>query len=162
MKNYVVVDAINEKLLMTKKDYNAAKKGYGDAYEALCDKMTAHPSFTVDIIIRQTHIEGDKRTYKGLSIAFMSNYIAALGVDDDIKEFESAQKYAKNRKMKVFAFTKKWFLDKYATEGKPFDMENAANVIFEYQKTVIKGNLEPFSETNTEQNTTSKEMKMVC
>lgn len=154
-KNYVIVDAINCKLLMTKKDYAAASKGYGEAYEALCTMMSAHPTFGVAYKEQKKHIQGEKRSYKGLNTVFMQNYVTALSVEADIKEFQSAQKYAEDNNMNVFSFVKKWFFEKYSNEKNPFDMEKARQVIFEYHLNVIKTPTAPNENKQKETNDNS-------
>lgn len=140
-KNYVVVEAMEGRLLMTKKDYNEARKGYGEAYEALCEKMREHPTFKVAYIEREKHIERKKRTYEGLNDSFMTDYVAAQGDKKLIKEFEEVKLYAENNKLKVYAFAKKWFLKKFSSKDKPFDMDDAKQVIYEYRMTIVHSKL---------------------
>lgn len=85
-------DLAEKKIVGTRAAFNKANKGVGEAYDQLADLMTKQPTFTFEII----EPERSKRTYKGMDIAFMRDFLIAnddlitLKTLDDVVAFAEA------------------------------------------------------------------------
>ena len=118
----------------TKASFNKAAKGYGPEYEELAAKMAAHSDFALEIKEQKHKTTRAKKTYDGLDFPFMYAYILTRPNSDHLmKEYEEVKKVAKNSGTKTYPLTKKWFLGKFGTEEKPFDMDEAREAINAYR-----------------------------
>ena len=122
------------KIIGTKASFNKAAKGYGPEYDELSAKMAAHPTFELVEKEQKHKSTRAKKTYDGLDFPFMRAYILTRP-DSDIlmKEYEEVKKVAKSSGTKTYPLTKKWFLGKFGTEEKPFDMDEAREAINAYR-----------------------------
>ena len=128
------IDFLNRQIVGTKASFNKASKGYGSEYEELMAKMAKHPDFELVVKEQKHKSTKAKRTYDGMDFSFMEAFIAAQKDSKSLmKEYEAVKAMAKTSSGKVYPLTKKWFLDKFSTEGKPFDMDAAREAISEYQ-----------------------------
>ncbi len=121
----------------TKASFAKAGKGYGPEYEELAAKMAAHPEFQLVIKEQKTKSTRAKKTYDGLDFPFMEAYIETLdNALEMMAKYKAVKKMAKDCGTKTYPLTKKWFLDTFGTEEKPFDMNEAREVInaFRIQK----------------------------
>lgn len=128
------IDFFGQKIIGTKASFNKAAKGYGPEYEELSAKMAAHPTFALTEKEQKHKSTRAKKTYDGLDFPFMRAYILTR-LDSDIlmKEYEEVKKVAKSSGTKTYPLTKKWFLGKFGTEEKPFDMDEAREAINAYR-----------------------------
>ena len=128
------INFFDKTIIGTKASFNKAAKGYGPEYEELAAKMAAHPDFTLEVKEQKHKATKAKKTYDGLDFPFMRAYILTRP-DSDIlmKEYEEVKKVAKNSGTKTYPLTKKWFLGKFGTEEKPFDMDEAREAINAYR-----------------------------
>lgn len=135
------IDFFDQKIIGTKASFNKAAKGFGSEYEELAAKMAAHPDFEL-VVKEQKHKSiKAKRTYEGLDFPFMEAYILTQSDSNALMaEYHSVKAMAKSCGSNVYALTKKWFLDTFATEDEPFDMSKAREAINAYriQKAVEK------------------------
>ncbi|MBQ3520147.1 MAG: hypothetical protein IJA31_12585 [Clostridia bacterium] len=125
-KNYFTLDFFAKTISGTKASFNKANKGFGDAYEELTSKMSAHPTF--ELVVKEQKIKSKqaKRTYSGLDFKFMEDYIKTLDNADIVYgEYKEVRKVAVNAEIKEFPFTKKWFLEKFGSEENGFNMDDA-------------------------------------
>ena len=128
------IDFFGQKIIGTKASFNKASKGSGTEYEELSAKMAAHPDFTL-VIKEQKHKSAKaKRTYEGLDFPFMEAYILTQSDSDALMaKYQSVKDMAKSCGSNVYSLTKKWFLGTFATEDKPFDMDEAREAINTYR-----------------------------
>lgn len=128
------INFFDQTITGTKASFNKASKGSGSEYEELAAKMAAHPEFKL-IIKEQKHKSTKaKRTYDGLDFPFMEAYILTQSDSDTLMaEYKSVKAMAKSCGSNVYALTKKWFLGTFATEEKPFDMDEAREAINAYR-----------------------------
>lgn len=128
------IDFFGQKIIGTKASFNKAAKGYGPEYEELAAKMAAHPDFTLEVKEQKHKATRAKKTYDGLDFPFMRAYILTRPNSDILmKEYEEVKKVAKSSGTKTYPLTKKWFLGKFGTEEKPFDMDAAREAINAYR-----------------------------
>ncbi len=124
------VDFFNSKIIGTKFSFDKASKGSGDEYDELVAKMAAHPGFTLAVKEQEKRSQEPKRTYKGMDYAFMEAFIEIQEKAQSLKkEYKEYKKFAEKAGMKVYPATKKWFLEKFSTEAKPFNMKEAQEAI---------------------------------
>lgn len=134
MKNRFTFDFVEKTIVGTKASFNKAGKGVGAEYEELATKIAAHPDFALTVKEQKSKSTKKKTTYHGLDFKFMEAFFSTQKNSDKIiKEYESVKKMAKNTGTKVYPMTKKWFLGKFSTEDKPFDMEEARTMISDYR-----------------------------
>lgn len=135
------IDFFGHKIIGTKASFNKASKGSGAEYEELAAKIAAHPDFEL-VVKEQKHKSiKAKRTYDGLDFPFMEAYILTQSDSNALMaEYKSVKTMAKSCASNVYALTKKWFLETFATEDEPFDMSEAREAINAYriQKAVAK------------------------
>ena len=135
------IDFFGHKIIGTKASFNKASKGSGAEYEELAAKIAAHPDFEL-VVKEQKHKSiKAKRTYDGLDFPFMEAYILTQSDSNALMaEYKSVKAMAKSCASNVYALTKKWFLETFATEDEPFDMAAAREAINAYriQKAVEK------------------------
>ena len=135
------IDFFDQKIIGTKASFNKAAKGFDSEYEELAAKMAAHPNFEL-VVKEQKHKSiKAKRTYEGLDFPFMEAYILTQSDSNALMaEYKSVKAMAKSCGSNVYALTKKWFLETFATEDEPFDMAEAREAINAYriQKAVEK------------------------
>ena len=127
------INFVEKAITGTKASFTKASKGTGEAYEELAAKIARHPDFELVVKEPKKHTNKAKRTYNGLNFPFMEDYISILeNAEQVMKEYKAVKKMAEESKIKVYSFTKKWFLGKFGTEEKPFDMEEAKKAISDY------------------------------
>lgn len=120
----------------TKASFDKAGKGFGAEYEELTAKMTAHPDYKLVIKEQKHKATKAKRTYEGMDVKFIKDYIATLDNAKDVMvEYDAVQKMAKDCDTKAFPLTKKWFLGKFGTEEASFDMAAAKERITNFRLT---------------------------
>ena len=135
------INFIDKQIIGTKSSFNKASKGTGAEYEELAAKMAKHPEFELVVKEPKHKSQKAKRTYNGLTEKFMKKFISALDTaEDDMTEYDEAVTFAKKNEYKVYPYMKKWFLDKYGSEEKPFDMETAKTIIHNYEMATIRRN----------------------
>lgn len=118
----------------TKASFNKAGKGYGPEYEELAEKMANHPDFQLVVKEQKHQTARAKRTYDGMDFKFMEDFIATQANAEVLrKEFEAVKKKAVECGTKKYPLTKKWFLGKFSTETKPFDMNEAKETIAQFR-----------------------------
>lgn len=124
------IDFINHKIVGTKASFDKAGKGEGAIYEELASKIAKHPDFTLEVKEQKKHTTRAKRTYNGMDFDFMKDFISIQKNSEQVmKEYNEVKKMAEDTGRSVYPFTKKWFLDKFSTDEKPFDMETAKEAI---------------------------------
>ena len=128
---HFIVDFLGKTINGTKTSFNKASKGISPFYEELTMKINAHPAF--DLIVKEPKhkINRPKRDYNGLDFAFIEDYINIQGIKSAqiMSEYQSVKAFAKNQKMSVYPFVKKWFLGEFDPDGEGFDMTKAQQEI---------------------------------
>ena len=118
----------------TKASFNKASKGISPIYEELTMKMNAHPTF--DLVVKEPKRKSNKpkRTYDGMDFAFIERYITIQkNATQIMSEYQAVKAFAKDQKMSVYPFVKKWFLGEFDPDGEGFDMEKAEKEISDFQ-----------------------------
>lgn len=111
---------VNKTIIGSKAAIARANKGINPEYRELTSMLNAHPTFNVvEKIIKKSE---SKKTYNGLTLEMMNDYISTLD-DSETKliEFEAIKKVAEAKGAK-YPLTKKWFLKTYP-EFKNNDVE---------------------------------------
>jgi hypothetical protein len=111
---------------------SALKKASNPAtaeHKELMNLLATHPTFKV----AEKEPNTKKTTYKGMGFKMMADYISTQdNAEELMAEFETAKMMFGGK----YPLVKKWFLDTFGTEEKPFDMNEAREVInaFRIQK----------------------------
>ena len=122
------VDFAEKQIIGTVTSLNKAKYPGSDEYKELCELMDAHPRFKVTA--KPVKENKSKQTYKALNFTFIEAYISIQSDKEQImREFEAIKISAKNLGRSVYPDTKRWFIDRFSSEDKPFDMDEAAREI---------------------------------
>ena len=146
------IDFINKTIAGTQASFNKASKGFGPEYEELTAKIAAHPTFKLTVKEQKHKTTRAKRTYEGLNDEFIQAYISTLDNAKEMqREYKAIQKAAKECNMKAFPMTKKWFLDKFSTGEKPFNMADAREKISNFRIAQATKPLTDISSDNAEQ-----------
>ena len=120
------IDFAGSKIVGTETSLNKAKRYGSTEYKELCKLMKAHPQF--EVVVKDVKHSTGKKTYKNLSYDFIEKYISIQPDSDAItKEYLQVKKVAVDFGFSVYPYTKKWFLKRFSTETKPFDMQKAIN-----------------------------------
>ena len=128
------INFFDQTIIGTKASFNKASKGSGAEYEELAAKMAAHPGFELVVKEQKHKSTRAKRTYDGLDFPFMEAYILTQSDSDTLMaEYHSVKAMAKSCGSNVYALTKKWFLETFATDEEPFDMAEAREAINAYR-----------------------------
>lgn len=124
------IDFPGKKIIGTKASFDKASKGFGSIYEELASKVAKHPDFELIVKQPKKQIARAKRTYAGLNDALMEDFIAIQKESEKLRrEYDAVRKMAKKAGKSVYPLTKKWFLEKFSTEEKPFNVEEAKKAI---------------------------------
>lgn len=122
------VDFTNRQIIGTEASLNKAKRYGSNEYNELCQLMEAHPRFTV--VRKEIGQNKSKKTYKNLSFKFIEKYISIQPNSDEIKrEYQNVKVTAASLEVSVYPYTKSWFLKRFGSKDKPFDMEKALEEI---------------------------------
>ena len=102
---------VNKTIVGTQSAINRANKGIEPEYSMLTSMLNAQPNFIV--AVKQIKKNQDKKTFHGLSIQRMKDYITTLDDSDrKIAEFNAILKVAEAKGAK-YPLAKKWFLKTY-------------------------------------------------
>lgn len=133
-KCYFTIDFIEKTIAGTKASLKKAGKGSGAEYEELTAKMATHPDFKLVVVEPKHKSNKAKTTYKGLDYTFMEAYISTLkNAEAVLTDYNAVKEMARTCGTKAYPLTKKWFLTKFSTEEKPFDMDKARDAISNYR-----------------------------
>lgn len=128
------IDFIGKKIIGTKASFNKASKGFGSEYEELATKVAAHPEF--ELVVKEPKHKSStaKRSYDGMDFPFMESYMSIFeNADTLLREYNAVKKMAKGAGAKAYPLTKKWFIQKFGSEGNGFDMEAAKKAIAQFR-----------------------------
>ena len=133
-KNFFSVDFFARTISGTKASFNKASKGNGPAYEELAGLIAKHPEFELVIKEPKQRINRAKRDYNGMDYDFIVSYIEIQPKATTLMaEYESVKKFAKENKMSVYPFVKKWFLGEFDPDKNGFNMAEAKKAISDYR-----------------------------
>ena len=116
MKNSLRIDYDSKTITMDRTFSKKAKDTRSDEYAHLQTVRKDYPDYQV--ITRTIKKNPDKETYRGLTYAFMEEYILHHGSDSEVqqtlKEYRELRTIAKcHGKGKGYPVIKQWFLSKY-------------------------------------------------
>lgn len=127
---YFIINFFDKTISGTKTSFNKASKGISPFYEELTMKMNAHPTFELAVKEPKHKSNKAKRTYDGMDFDFMEDYISIQANAAQImSEYLAVRAFAKEQKISVYPFTKKWFLGEFDPDGEGFDMAKAEKEI---------------------------------
>ena len=122
------IDFVKKQIIGTKSDLNKAKYYGSDEYEELCELMKAHPRFNV--VAKKVKKNEGKQTYSSLNFTLIESYISIQPDAEKImREYEAIKISAKNLGRSVYPRVKRWFLEKFSSESKPFNVDEATREI---------------------------------
>ncbi len=116
MKNTLVINFKNKKIIMDRTFAANAQNTKSDEYQHLQEVRKDYPDW--DVITRTIKRNPNKETYKGLTYDYMENYILSHGTDEEIQhilaEYRELRLIAKcHGKGKGYPVIKQWFLETY-------------------------------------------------
>ncbi len=116
MKNTLKINFNNKTIVMDRTFAKKSRDTRSDEYLHLQTVRKDYPDYRV--ITRTIKRNPDKETYKGLTYAFMENYILNHGNDDEVKEalseYRELRTIAKcHGRGKGYPVIKQWFLERY-------------------------------------------------
>ena len=121
-------DFAAKKIVGTKASFDKASKGYGPIYEELAAKMAMHPTFSVEIKAPKQPAK-PKQTYKGMNIAFILDFLAAMEDSITLKAVNDVIAYAEKMGRSKYPLAKRVFFDSYDS----FDYDDAKRTVDEYR-----------------------------
>ena len=120
MKNLFAYDFTNRTIVATKATLKKASNPTTDEYTALIKMIEGQPTFRV--VEKTIKNSGNKKTYKGLTLKMMMDYISDQKNSEELMaEFNEAQGDAKNK----YPSAKQWFLNEFPN----FTMKDGKNVV---------------------------------
>ena len=106
-----VYDFENQAVVGSKSAIARANKGINPEYSVLTSMLKAQPTFSVKAKI--IDVKKDKKSYNGLTLDKMAEYIKTKpNSEKALEKFEAVKKIAK-AKGACYPITKKWFLATY-------------------------------------------------
>lgn len=137
MTNNIRFDHANCTIIITKKALDRADRMMEPEYSELCKFMAAQPTYKV--VAKAIKTKSDKKTYHGLSIDQMKNFIKTKpNSDERLKEFAAACVVAEAKGAK-YPLIKKWFLENYADY-------TSSDIVVENEKNAQNDNITPISQ----------------
>ena len=128
MSNRFTVDFFTKKIIGTKASFDKARRHGSSEYKELCGLMSDNPDF--EIVVKEIKQNKSKQSYKKLDFKFIESYISIQPDAEKImREYEAIKISAKSLGRSVYPDTKRWFLEKFSSEDKPFDMDEATREI---------------------------------
>ena len=153
-KNTFTVNFFAKKIEGTKAAFERASKPGTAEYKELIALMESHPNFELHVIKPKKHITGYKKTYEGMNDAFMKDYISIQeNAKSLMEEYEEGKRLAKEDGRSVYPTMKKWFLDQFSSEEKPFDMKEAKAAIAKSKNESFKQKVKLSLKSKTTDNT---------
>lgn len=119
----------------TKASFDKASKGYGPVYEELAEKMAKHPTFACVVKAPKKPAKA-KRTYLGMNIAFMRDFLTANDDSITLKTMNDVIAFAEKSGKSKYPLAKRVLFDAYDC----FDYEDAKRIVdkYRYQLTLEK------------------------
>ena len=122
------VDFVSKQIIGTKTSLDKAKRYGTPEYNELCELMEAHPRFRV--VTKNVQKNKSKQTYKNLDFKFIEKYISIQPDAEKImREYEAVKTSAESLGRSVYPHVKRWFIERFSTEEKPFNMDKATREI---------------------------------
>ena len=122
------IDFTNRQIIGTEASLNKAKRYGSNEYNELCKLMEVHPRFAV--VKKKIEQSQSKKTYKNLSYKFIEKYISIQPNAVEIQqEYQEVKITATALGISIYPYTKSWFLKKFGSKDKPFNMEKAIEAI---------------------------------
>lgn len=122
------VDFINKKIAGTKASFDKAKRYGSSEYNELRGLMNDNPGF--EIVVKTVKQNKSKQAYKKLDFTFIERYISIQPDAEKImREYEAIKISAKSLGRSVYPDTKRWFIERFSSEDKLFNMDEAAKAI---------------------------------
>ena len=125
----------NKTIVGTQASFNKASKGSGPVYDELMKLVEKHPDFGYEIKEQKRKSQKPKRTYPGMDIEFIRDFIMAKGDANNLVSFNMLMAYAKKTNSSKYPLAKKFLFDVYDTEKSPFNYEQAKELVKEFRFT---------------------------
>ena len=110
-RSLFVFDHINHSIVGSKTSIKKASKFNSPEYKELAKLMAEHPDYC--IMEKEIHTNSSKRTYHGLTIKLMEDFISVQdNAEEMLSKFRTALSSSEAQGRK-YTLTKKWFLRTY-------------------------------------------------
>ena len=154
MRNTIIRDDVNKQLLMTRTFAKLSMDIRSEEYQLLQTARRDYPNY--EVVARTIRRNSDKKTYHGLTYAYMEKYIELHGNDEQKKKFNEMRLIGEcHTRGFSYATIKKWFLKTFPEVkqfGEPAVKEDEKNKTTE-EKTAEEKTTE---EKTTEEKTTEE------
>lgn len=128
MSNRFTVDFFAKKIMGTKTSFDKATRYGSSEYNELYGLMSDNPGF--EIVVKEIKQNKSKQSYKKLNFTFIEKYISIQPDAEKItQEYEAIKISAKSLGRSVYPDTKRWFIERFSSKDKPFDMDDATREI---------------------------------
>lgn len=125
MKNTLKIDFDKKLIIMDRTFASKAKNTNSDEYKKLQAVRKDYEKEEFTVITRTIKHNSEKKTYRGLTYAYMENYILSNGDDAEVQEalaeYRKLREIARCQRGKGYPVIKRWFLKRYP-EIEEFEM----------------------------------------
>ena len=136
MRNTIIRDDVNKQLLMTRTFAKLSMDIRSEEYQLLQTARRDYPNY--EVVARTIRRNSDKKTYHGLTYAYMEKYIKLHGNDEQKKKFNEMRLIGEcHTRGFSYATIKKWFLETFPEVEKfgTYDVEELENIETTEEKT---------------------------
>ncbi len=119
---------VNKTIVGSKASFDKARKGFGPIYNELVVMMEKQPTFGFEVKVPKQPAKV-KQTYKGMDIAFIRDYLTAVGNRDTLKKVDDVIAFAEADGRSKYPLAKRVFFDAYEN----FNYVEAKSVVDEYR-----------------------------
>ena len=106
-----IFDHINKTIVGSKTNIKKASKYNSPEYKELVRLMAEHPDY--GIVEKEIRINSSKRTYQGLTLSLMEQFISVQPNQEDMLKAYHDVLVKSEAQGHKYTLTKKWFLKKY-------------------------------------------------
>ena len=112
MRNTIIRDDVNKQLLMTRTFASLSKDVRSEEYQILQAARRDYPNY--EVVARTIRRNSDKKTYHGLTYAYMEKYIERCGNEEQLNELNDMRLIGEcHTRGFCYATIKQWFLETF-------------------------------------------------
>lgn len=123
----------NKTIVGTQASFDKASKGFGPVYDELMKLVEKHPDFGFEVKEQKHKSQKPKRTYPGMNIEFIRDFIMAKEDANNLVSFNMLMAYAEDTNSSKYPLAKKFLFDVYDTKKSPFNYEEAKELVKEFR-----------------------------
>lgn len=123
------IDFANKKIVGFEASFKKAGKGFGPEFEELARLIALQPNYDFEVKVPEMRSDKPKRTYKGLNIPFIRDFLTANDDLITLKQVDDVIAFAKANKEHSYPLVKRVFLRTYDC----FDYADAKQLVAEYR-----------------------------